>query len=78
MNHRRSFFQTLRGNDSGSPTFLVYGNKLVLVGTHWSSNSDSSVAMAIEKIQDAMDYLSPGYNLKIENFSIKSNESESE
>lgn len=77
-NLRYGYHQQLRGGDSGSPTFLVYGNKLVLLGTHWTVGTDSSVAMAIEQIQETMDYLAPGYHLRIENFNSTSEESESQ
>lgn len=61
--------QSVRNMDSGSPSFIVYGNKLVLIGTHWQIGVDSSVAMAIPQIQAAMNLLCPGYVLKTEDFS---------
>ena len=76
-NLRYGYYQQIRSGDSGSPTFLVYGNKLVLIGTHWTTGSDSSVAMAIEQIQEAMDYLAPGYSLKLEDFNSINDESAS-
>lgn len=74
-NLRQSFYKQVRGLDSSSPSFLVFGNKLVLVGTHWqvandgSYALDSSLAMYIDRIQSLMDELAPGYQLKTEDFS---------
>lgn len=74
-NLRQSFYKQVRGLDSSSPSFLVFGNKLVLVGTHWqvandgSFALDSSLAMYIDRIQALMDELAPGYQLKTEDFS---------
>lgn len=38
--------------DSGHPTFLVYGNNLVLLGLHWTVNVDSSLFKS--EVQDEL------------------------
>lgn len=75
-NLRYGYHRQIRSGDSGSPTFLIYGNKLVLLGLHWTVGTDSSVAMAVEQIQETMDYLAPGYKLRIEDFNSVSEECE--
>ena len=66
---RREFYQLLRDWDSSGPSYFVFSNKLVLIGLHWTANTDSSIARFCAKIQSDMDFLCPGYQLKIEDLS---------
>lgn len=65
---RAKFHMAVRSMDSGSPSFLIYGNKPVLLGSHWRVNADSSVAKTTRQIQNAMDRLSAGYKLELVDF----------
>ena len=66
---RREYYQRLRGWDSSGPSYFVFGDKLVLIGLHWTADSDSSIARACAKIQENMNFLCPGYHLKVDDLS---------
>jgi hypothetical protein len=40
--------------DSGSPSFIVIGGKLALVGTHWKDDTDSMVSGLVTEIDTVL------------------------
>ena len=60
---RAQFFRGLRSQDSSCPSFFLINNRLVLIGLHWHSSDDSSMAQSCARIQVDMDFLCPGYQL---------------
>ena len=57
---RIGFAKAVRSGDSGSPTFALVDDRIVLLGLHHSTASDPAYWAMIDEIQSAMDYLSPG------------------
>ena len=56
--------------DSSSPSFILIDNKLVVLGVHSQTTSDSPVFLFTQQIQQAMDVLASGYELIIEDLSV--------
>ncbi len=56
--------------DSSSPSFILIGDKPVLLGIHSRTTSDAPVFLFTYQIQQAMDSLKPGENLMIEDVSM--------
>ena len=68
---RLPFYKDIRRFDSGSPRFLILGDKPILLCTMlWAGEGSGPSLTALKaEIQDAMDSLSPGYSLSIVDFS---------
>ena len=68
---RSPFYKDIRRFDSGSPRFLILGDKPILLCTmFWGGEGSGPSLTALKaEIQDAMDSLSSGYSLSIADFS---------
>ena len=65
---RMEFYVPVKDKDSGSPTFLLENNHLILIGIRKGYGIDSNVCKYLSAIQFLMDDKVPGYSLKIKNF----------
>jgi hypothetical protein len=68
---RQSFVTDVPGipGDSSSPSFILLGNRLIVLGVHSRTGSDSPIFLFAHQIQQAMDALAPGWELQIEDVS---------
>ncbi len=67
---RTGFSRRMIEFDSGSPSFAVIGNELVLIGLHHKYNSDPVYWYWAEAIQDDMDDLLPGNTYQLQRFNL--------
>ena len=67
---RMGFAKAVRSGDSGSPTFALVDDSIVLLGLHHSTASDPAYWAMIDEIQAAMEYLSPGEECHLRVFDV--------
>lgn len=63
---RLPLYEDLEGGDSGRPVFFVVGGDVVLLGAWWHGGAGDVPALHhyATEIQNAMDFLCPGYSLE--------------
>ena len=71
---RKQFSKSIIGGDSGSPTFLLINGRLVLVGLHATTTSDSPVWRFIDwirSITEVGDYAASPEVFDVSSFSLE-------